>query len=259
MDEFIVKQLKNLRKVKPSTSWLESQRSFLISEISKTDSPIADVPQERKRIFAFPVFNISRFFKPVFALAMVLIVFVSSLGTIGIISAAQNSLPGDPLYALKTAFEQTQMSLASSDESRVVLSIKFASQRIDEFAQITNNPEKKSDIEKTVQNLTDQLVAAQENMDKLKEKNSEKAVEVAKLVSDQIDGYKQNLIKAGDQLAYLMPEEKPKLDQAFIEVNKLQEKCDELKNETNTETDTLLEATEETVISPSPSFEEINE
>lgn len=258
MDAFIVKQLKTLRKVKPSASWLESQRSFLISEISK-DNKIKDSLQERKSIFAFPIFNISKFFKPVFALAMVLIVFASSLGTIGIISAAQNSLPGDPLYVLKTAFEQTQMSLASSDESRVVLSIKFANQRMDEFAQITVKPEKKNDIDKTVKNLTEQLVAIQDNMDKLKEKNIEKAAEVAKLISGQIDNYKQNLIKAGDQLAYLMPEERQKLDQAFIEVNKLQEKCNELKNGGNTDTGSSLEGLEETIVSPSPSFEKINE
>lgn len=263
MDEFIVKQLKNLRKVRPSASWLESQRSFLLSEIAQNITP-KEVPiiEQRKSVFAFPIFNISKLFKPVFAIAMVLIVFASSLGTIGVISAAQNSLPGDPLYALKTAFEKTQMTLASSDENRVELSIKFATQRVDEFAQIASNPEKRDNIEETVKNLNEQLVTVQKNMDKLQEKNSEKAAEVAKLISSQADVYKEALIKTSDQLAYMMPEEREKLkteiDQALIEVNKTQEQAEQIiKTE---EGKTHVEPVkEDTVVSPSPSFEIINE
>ena len=259
MDAFIVKQLKNLRRVRPSASWLESQRSFLLSEIAQNESPIIE---ERKSIFAFPVFNISKLFKPVFAIAMVLIVFASSLGTIGVISAAQNSLPGDPLYTLKTAFEKTQMTLASSDENRVELSIKFATQRMDEFAQIANKPEKRDSMEKTVKNLNAQLVTVQENMDKLQEKNSGKAAEVAKLISNQTDSYKETLINTSNQLAYMMPEEREKLkteiDQALIEVNKTQEQAEQIiKTE---EGKTYVEPIkEDTVVSPSPSFEIINE
>lgn len=249
MDAFIVKQLKNLRRVRPSASWLESQRSFLLSEIAQNKP-------------TFPIFNISKLFKPVFAVAMVLIVFASSLGTIGIISAAQNSLPGDPLYALKTAFEKTQMTLASSDENRVELSIKFATQRMDEFAQIANKPEKRDNMEKTVKNLNAQLVTVQENMDKLQEKNSEKAAEVAKLISSQTGSYKETLIKTSNQLAYMMPEEREKLkteiDQALIEVNKTQEQAEQIIK-TEEEKTNIEPMKEDTVVSPSPSFETINE
>ncbi|MBU4284981.1 hypothetical protein KKF60_00590 [Patescibacteria group bacterium] len=255
MDEFIVKQLKNLRKVRPSTSWLESQRSFLLSKIAQNK------PEEKKSIFTFPIFNISKLFRPVFVVAMVLIVFASSLGTIGVISAAQNSLPGDALYVLKTTFEKTQMTFAYGDQNKVELSIKFATQRMDEFAQVASKPEKRDDIEKTVQNLNAQLVTVQENMDKLKDKNSEKAAEVARLISNQTNSYKETLIKTSNQLAYLMPEEskkiKAEIDQALIEVDKTQEKAEQI---IKTEEDKTEETpVEETIISPSSSFEEVNE
>jgi len=256
MDEFIVKQLKNLRKIRPSASWLKSQRSFLLSEIAFKKE------EERKSIFAFPVFNISKLFKPAFAIAMVLIVFASSLGTIGVISAAQNSLPGDPLYALKTAFEKTQMTLASSDTNRVELSIKFATQRMDEFTQVASKPEKKDNIEQSVKNLNAQLVTVQESMDKLQEKNSEKAAEVAKLISSQTDTYKETLIKTSEQLAYMMPEEQEKIkteiDQALVEVNKTQEKANQIIETEEGKAD-IEPIKEDTVVSPSPSFESINE
>ena len=274
MDEFIVKQLKNLKRVRPSTSWLESQRSFLLSEISKEEVQIIKSPEQGKKSFVFPIFNISKLFRPAFGIALVLIVFASSLGTVGIISAAQNSLPGDILYVLKTAVENTQMSFAGNDENKVKLSIKFANQRIDEFKQIADQPEKISNIEKTVQNLTDQLVVVQDNMARLKEQNISKAAEVAKLINDQTASYKETLITTGEQLAYLMPADREKLkveiDQALIQVNKTQEKADEIiksnqeinnniNNSNNSNETIIVPPKEEQTESPSIPFEKINQ
>ena len=274
MDEYIVKQLKNLKKIRPSSSLLNSQRSFLLSEISRMDeasqtSPTFQTSQTKgKTIFSFPIFNISKLLKPAFALAMFLVVLASSLGTVGAISAAQNSLPGDFLYALKTTFEDTQMTFAGTEEGKVKLSIKFAGQRMDEIAQIAGNPEKKNNVEQTVKNFTEQLVVAQDEMNKLKISNSEKATEVAKMISEQTSTYKETLIKASEQLAYMMPDEQTKIkteiDQALIEVNKVQEKSDEIINpveepKTETTNEIIVPATEETVESDSIDVKDINE
>jgi len=270
MDAYIVKQLKNLKKIRPSASLLNSQRSFLLSEISRIEQPIQAFQPERKTVFSFPVFNISRFLKPAFALAMFLVVVASSLGTVGAISAAQNSLPGDFLYGLKTAFENTQMTFAGTDENKVKLSIKFANQRIDEFTQIVKDPEKTENVETTVKNITEQLIVAQDNMNRLKDKNSEKTIEIAKMVNEQTSSYKETLIKTSEQLAYLMPEERQKIkteiDQALIEVNKTQEKSDEIinpsaeKTGTNSETNNIIvPVIEEETESESVPFEDINQ
>ncbi|MDH4240589.1 MAG: DUF5667 domain-containing protein [Phycisphaerae bacterium] len=263
MDDFIVKQLKTLGKIRPSASWLSSQRSFLISEISRNKEPMSSfVP-----VFNFFNLNFKKHFRPVFAIAMVLIVLVSCFGTIGIIGAAQNSLPGDPLYGLKTFFEQTQLTFASTDEGRVKLSIKFTNQRMDEFTQVADNPGKISTVEKSVKNLTEQLVAVQENMDKLKEKNSQKAAEVAQMVNNQVVNYEETLIRTSEQLAYVMPSEKDKIkadiDQALIEVNKTKEKADEMiESEKRTDvvpSNIIVPAEEEQTESESIPFEKLNE
>ena len=237
MDEFIVKQLKNMKKVRPSSSLLNNQRSFLLSEIAriqKTSQTFQTSQTKGKTVFSFPIFNISRFLKPAFALAMFLVVAASSLGTVGLISAAQNSLPGDFLYAIKTTVENTQMTFAGTEENKVKLSIKFAGQRVDEISQIAGNPEKKNNVGQTVKNFTEQLVMVQDEMNKLKINNAEKAIEIAKIVSEQTNAYKESLIKTNEQLAYLMPEERTKIkteiDQALIEVNKAQERSDEIIN-----------------------------
>jgi hypothetical protein len=243
-----------------------------MQEASQTSPTFQASQTERKTVFSFPIFNISisKFLKPAFALAMFLVVIASSLGTIGAISAAQNSLPGDFLYTLKTTFENTQMTFAGTDENKIKLSIKFTNQRVDEFAQIINDPEKKDNVETAVKNITEQLIATQDGMNKLKDKNSEKAVEIAKLINEQTDSYKETLMKTSEQLAYLMPEERQKIkteiDQALIEVNKTQEKSDEIINPNTEETEINLEedniivpATEEEVESESIDVEDINE
>jgi hypothetical protein len=262
MDVFIVKQLKNLRKIKPSSSLLSKQRSFLLSEISRIEEPIKQVSETGKRFLIFPVFNFSKLLKPVYALAFVLIILVSSLGTVSVISAAQNSLPGDPLYGLKTAFEKTQMTFASSQEAKVKLSIKFVNQRIDEFAQIAGKPEKKQEIQKTVDKLNSQLVSIQDEISQLKDRNDKKALEVAKLIKEQTANYKQTIIKLSEQLAYIMPEEKGKLDQTLIEANKIQEKSDEIIKAGEIvpeKSNILVPANEENKDSESIPFEKINE
>ncbi len=270
MDEFIVKQLKNMKKVRPSSSLLNNQRSFLLSEIAriqKTSQTFQTSQTKGKTVFSFPIFNISRFLKPAFALAMFLVVAASSLGTVGLISAAQNSLPGDFLYAIKTTVENTQMTFAGTEENKVKLSIKFAGQRVDEISQIAGNPEKKNNVGQTVKNFTEQLVMVQDEMNKLKINNAEKAIEIAKIVSEQTNAYKESLIKTNEQLAYLMPEERTKIkteiDQALIEVNKAQERSDEIINpieesKTKIENEIIVPLEEEQIESESIPFEEIN-
>lgn len=266
MDEFIVRQLKNLRKVRPSASLLLRQRSFLLSEISRQEQKTKQVSETKRRFFIFPVFNFSKLLKPVYAVAFILIILASSLGTVSIISAAQNSLPGDSLYVLKTAFEHTQMTLAANQEIKAQLSIKFANLRIDEFTQVVNKPEKKQDIENTIKNLTQQLVSVQENMNILKEKNSEKAAEIAKIINQQTSVYAETLIRTSEQLADIMPGEtekiKSEIDQALIEVNKTRQKAEEMikageNQETNS--DILVPTEEEQPQSSSIPFEKINE
>jgi len=219
MDDFLVRKLNSLKKIEPDASWLQSQRSFLLSEISKHEN------QKSKPSLVLPLFNFNvlKILKPNFAIALAIIILVSSFGTVGAIGISQNSLPGDFLYPVKTAFEKTQLTFATSEESKTKLSIKFANQRIDEFTQLIDKPDKKEDIAKTVDNLTVQLIIAKENINKLKEKNSEKAAEVAKLVKIQTSAYEETLKNSKDQLAYIIPEDKEDLQENInqaVEANK---------------------------------------
>lgn len=220
MDKILVRQLKNLKKIKPSASLLLRQRSFLLSEIGKIEQ------KNKKHSLILPLFNfnILKIFKPAFAVALAIIILFSSLGTIGAISLAQNSLPGDFLYPVKTAFEKTQMTFTASEEKKVKLSIKFANHRMDEFTQLANKPEEKEDTKKSIQDIQTHLVSIQDKINKLKETNAGKAAEVAKLVKAQVEVYEETLIGQSEQLAYIMPgdeeEIRKDIDQALEEVDR---------------------------------------
>lgn len=269
MDKFIVKKIKSLRQVKPSSSWLLHQKSFLLSEISK------DEESKKEPSLVLPLFNFNLFkiFKPSFAIALAIVILITSLATVSAISAAQNSLPGDFLYPVKTAFEKTQLTFTPGEANKTKLSIKFATQRMDEFTQLVDKPEKKKDMEKTVKEFTAQLVNVQEGIDKLKQKNAEKAAEVAKIVKNQTPVYEETLIKNSEQLAYIIPEDKEdiekNIDQALMELDKTEEMTEELvpssasdealedKQEAESGGKPLVPAEEEGIESPSIEFENI--
>lgn len=264
MDDFLVKKLKSLKRVQPNSSWLESQRSFLLSEINRQEN----TKKEPSLVLPLFNFNILKILKPNFAIALAIIILITSLGTVGTISMAQNSLPGDFLYPVKTALEKTQFTFASSEETKTKLSIKFAEHRMDEFTQLIDKPEKKQDIERTVENLTNQLVVAKKNINKLKEKNIEKATEVAKIIKAQTSLYEETLIKGSEQLAYVIPEDKEDLKQNIdqaVEANKaLKEASEELiREEPLQNLEEVIEALEqenpEEILVPVENIEEVIE
>ena len=259
--DFVVKKIKNLKQIRPDSSWLINQKSFLLSEISQDE-------KERKPSLVLPLFNFNvlKIFKPSFAIALTMIILITSLVTVGVIGAAQNSLPGDFLYPIKTAVEKTQLTFTPGEANKTKLSIKLATQRMDEFTQIVNEPEKKKDVEKTVKSFTAQMVNVREGIDKLKEKNAEKAAEVAKLVKSQTPAYQETLTQSSEQLSYIIPEEndlKKNIDDALTEVNKTEETTKGVIEELDSEElpsideDIVIPGEEEEVESPSMEFENL--
>lgn len=141
---------------------------------------------------------------------------------------------------------------------------------MDEFTQLIEKPDKGQDIGKTVQNFTKELVTVQQNINTLKQKNIQKATEVAKIVQAQTPIYEDVLIKSAEKLGYVLPEEREQIaadiNHALEEVNKTNEITDELAGEgavpATSEEDSMPEeiiipVPEERVESESIHFEDI--
>jgi len=265
----LVRKIKKLQRITPDASWLDSQRSFLLYEIGRARAQ--EQERQGKRFLIFPVFSFKKLFRPAFAIALASVVLVSSVATVGVISASQSTLPGDFLYPVKTVIEKTQLTFTSGPESRTKLSMKFATQRIDEVAQLIEQPAKGQNIGNTVKKFTQEMVTVQQNINTLKEQNTEKAVEMAKLVQTQTPIYEDVLNKSAERLSYILPEDREQLaadiNQALQEVDKTKQITDELAGSEaaqNTEQDKtqnpgeiITPSTDEKVESGSMPFENI--
>ena len=75
--------------------------------------------------------------KPVFRLAAAAAVAAGLIGT-GLTAAAasSNSLPGEPLYAVKLGVEQAQLALTFNPSARARLQLQFADVRLDEAQRL---------------------------------------------------------------------------------------------------------------------------
>jgi hypothetical protein len=70
----------------------------------------------------------------VFQVALILLlVFGMVAGTSGVARAAQNALPGDFLYPVKTSLENASLAVAMGDEAKASLYIRFAQRRLSEI------------------------------------------------------------------------------------------------------------------------------
>jgi hypothetical protein len=76
--------------------------------------------------------------------------FVVVGGTAGVAAAAENALPGDPLYPIKRGIESAQISLNSSDAAKGHDLISQAGTRLDEIDALMGNGDATSQITHTL-------------------------------------------------------------------------------------------------------------
>lgn len=69
------------------------------------------------------------------AIILVIVVALSGLG--GTVYAAQDSLPGDPLYSVKLGVEEATMMLGGDDVARAERALNFATKRVREMLTLT--------------------------------------------------------------------------------------------------------------------------
>ena len=70
--------------------------------------------------------------------AAALAVFVFAVaGSISVVGASFQALPGDTLYSVKLGIEKAQLALAVDDDSRAQLRVEFASRRLDEMVALS--------------------------------------------------------------------------------------------------------------------------
>lgn len=128
-----VEEIVALRPEGPSRAYIEATQKRLMNRIrhrARSDSP-APRPQSKPR------FGWLR--RPVMALASLALALVVLLSMTGVVYAASESLPGEPLYGVKRGFERARLSLTVADGARVELLHQYSNERLQEIQALQDS------------------------------------------------------------------------------------------------------------------------
>jgi len=199
----LIKQLNSLGQTKaggqPREAWVRDTRAVLME---KAVEHIANMPAKgaevRQLRFALDVSaSWQRMMRP--ALATAAIVALLFGGSIATVSASYGSLPGDTLYPVKIFTEGAQLSFTAGRENKTKMRMDFAGRRLDEVAKLveTTRPEKEKRIVEAVSRFKNDIAAVNKDLDSIKQqKDTKKAVEVAKDVDRKAEEYGEAIKKA---------------------------------------------------------------
>jgi hypothetical protein len=142
LDDFAKRTLAPLRTAPPLDPELASveRKKFLEHAVSlrKDVLPhIAGKPSERPtrsliastRSLRFPIFK---------ALAITILVMILVAASSLTVYAAQGSLPGEPLYSIKSASEDIRLSMTVSPQARLNLTLDFTNRRMSEIESLVS-------------------------------------------------------------------------------------------------------------------------
>lgn len=180
------------RGIRPDTEWVLRTREALCMQVANS-LPVTPAPLSRRIQAAWrhlvPTQMLEYVRGPAFALLS--IVGVVAGGSIASVSAAEQALPGDLLYPVKLAGEQTQLIFAKSKTDKLRIKTRFVERRVREMQAVATLPvsRKAERIQAAAENLrrdldtvNDQLqeVSNNKNPDTIKE-----VLEAAKFVDEK--------------------------------------------------------------------------
>ena len=116
MEKDLVKQLKELKEIKPREEWVLLTKRQILPEEDSVRHSMSNI---------LPVFQWKLAFAPM----------VSVVVVIGLFGFANTTVPGDFLFPVKKAAEITQVGLSSSAEKTGV-HLKLANRRLEELSGI---------------------------------------------------------------------------------------------------------------------------
>ncbi|MFA6429330.1 MAG: DUF5667 domain-containing protein [Patescibacteria group bacterium] len=144
----IVRTLKQLRDEKrgihPDPAWMLRVRAQVQGQVQAscaqgTQAKVSFVVQAWQAVCAlFPTSVIAAIRGPAFAVAS--LIFVVLGGSIMSVSAAEKSLPGDVLFSVKLATEQTRIMLAKTQGQKLKLKTEFVGRRVQEVRDLVASP-----------------------------------------------------------------------------------------------------------------------
>lgn len=197
MSRALKAQLTSLRQapINPREEWVEATRATILAQIKNTVVP------ERPSFWQTVPRMVAALMSPqavMRPLAALLTVAIAASGWVATSKASLGALPGDTLYAVKIANEKTQLAWVSmmNDKTKAAqFHVELAGRRVDEAKQlIANAPDKKTHVSETVNDVKQELTAANQKLADIKlESSPTLSQDVVTAIKQQTDDIKKSL------------------------------------------------------------------
>ncbi len=189
-------ELKSLKN-HPSTGWVDSDtaeqaKNKLMTAIRNQGNAGISARQSRTEYIKWMAMNF--FVQPVGVGTAVFTLLIG--GWITTVSAASNSLPGDPLYGLKLVTEKAQLTIASTDK-RAILHTEFAERRLQEVAALDVDSQY---LEQTWNAFQEEIKMAGSDLAQLHNQGGEEAVVAASEIDEKIKDLNDEIVSVTEEV-----------------------------------------------------------
>ena len=177
------------REINPDPTWVLRTRQTLLMQVAN-NMPVAESSwRERWQHIIRPLFP-SRLIALIRgpALAIISMISVVTGGSIASVSAAERSVPGDLLYPVKLATEQTRLILAKNSTDKLILKTEFVERRGVEIKTIaqSNRPQKQEQLKEAAETLRRDLDTVKIQLNEVSRNESPvQAAQAAKIVDQK--------------------------------------------------------------------------
>jgi len=176
------------RMIKPDAAWVKADRAALLTHVRETLPASALSFRARMRAIiqsSVPSYVVQVLRGPAFA---ILSIFTLALGgSIASVSASEQSMPGDWLYPIKIATEQTRLVLTSDKADKLRLKTDFVGRRLEEMKGVaaSTNDKKPERLKEAAGALRRDLDTVKQQLTGVKESSSFKDASEAAKYLDQ--------------------------------------------------------------------------
>jgi hypothetical protein len=187
----------------PDQAWLVENRAYLLATIRKQQRQTEGEEKTKQEKWLKKFKRLLRLvsFYPRLVTVSLATIFLF-IGSIGLASAAKNSIPGDTLYPVKLALEKTGLKLLPTPHLRTKVQLELAGERLAEAQKVVTISQVPERAAEALQEFKTQLKGTTKNLDfkNIAQTSPKEIGELSQILIQKTKEYKAELKKTEEQL-----------------------------------------------------------